>query len=231
MALLSCWPKLEQNILTTCKSLQAKQTPPKPRQILNSVPTSGCWATSWPNWPCHGFCYSSCQDLNSDFTCCSLGSDPRSVFTAWRVEAPILCSVWFYKWFYATWIWVKQGETGYDIQRCLRHNAKQGCRLILADRLQGRCCGKGLSFPRKIWGWSPKDNQLSLLGNCYCNCRKNMWCACTPNPTCNKPWQKLKQIIYLSILYTDLISWLKSRLTGGKLVRPNMTLAAACDNF
>ena len=139
---ISCWTKLEQNILTTCKSLQANQTPPKPQQILSSVPTSGCWATSWPNWPCHGFCYSSCQDLNSDFTCSSLGSDPRSVFTAWRVEAPILCSVWFYKWFYATWIWVKQGETGYDIQRCLRHNAKQGCRLILADRLRGRCCGK-----------------------------------------------------------------------------------------
>ena len=37
---ISCWPKLEQNILTTCKSLQAKQTPPKPRQILISVPTA-----------------------------------------------------------------------------------------------------------------------------------------------------------------------------------------------
>ena len=144
---ISCWTKLEQNILTTCKSLQANQTPPKPRQILISVPSSGCWATSWRNWPCHGFCCSSCQDLNSaDFKCCSPGSDPRPVFTAWRVEAPILCSVWFYKWFYATWIWVKHGETGYDIQRCLRHNAKQGCRLILADRLQGRCCGTGLSF-------------------------------------------------------------------------------------
>ena len=87
---------------------------------------------------------------------------------------------------------MKHGETRCktDVQRCLRHNAKQGRRLILPDRLQGRCCGKGLSFLENKRGWSPKDNQLGVLDNCYCRktCVLHLGGAtCFPWPSANWP--------------------------------------------
>ena len=68
---------------------------------------------------------------------------------AWRVEVPILGSVWFYDvphgsgWngIHNRYIYIFK-----DIQRCLRRNAKQGRRLILAHCLQGRCCGKHSNY-------------------------------------------------------------------------------------
>ena len=158
--------------------------------------------------PCHGFwSHSSHQDFNStDFRCCSLGLDQDTPcfhrllgelkYRFWVLYGSMMCHM-------------DLGETGYtidiyifkDIQRCLRRNAKQGRRLILAHCLQGRCCGKHSNYLKINIKLELKGQSTQSVGQL-----KNLWCERTPNPKFNKSWQNLK----LSL---------------------PMTLAAARDNF